>query len=115
VLAAILLLAVPAVDGTGRLIWPLFLAMGGVMGAIYTLSLTLLGDRFEAAELTPANTTFVATFQIGLLAGPVVAGSAMQTITPDAFGWSLTVPLLLLAASCVIVIMRTPRDGPRPA
>jgi MFS family permease len=114
-LAAILLLAVPAVQGSNGLIWPVFLVMGGMMGAIYTLSLTLLGERFEPAELTPANTTFVATFQIGLLAGPLLVGAAMRGIAPNAFGWSLALPLLLLVACCVIVAWRASRGGQRPA
>ena len=36
---------VPTVVGTPVLLWPLLVLLGGLMGGLYTLSLTLVGER----------------------------------------------------------------------
>ena len=50
------------------------------MGALYTLSLARLGDRFRPTELTRANTAFVMIFHVGLLLGPASVGAAMRGV-----------------------------------
>ena len=71
-------LMVSSVVAVPALLWPLLVLLGGVMGGLYTLALTLVGERFRGADLTQANTAFVMTFQLGAIAGPPYAGALMQ-------------------------------------
>jgi MFS family permease len=89
---------VPAAVGTPALLWPLLVLLGGLMGGLYTLSLTLVGERFRGADLTQANTAFVMTFQLGTIAGPPYSGALMQLLGAASFPWTLLPPLALLAA-----------------
>jgi MFS family permease len=50
---------------------------GGTSFGLYTLSLAELGERSRLAELAAANTAFVMVYEVGSLAGPVIAGAAM--------------------------------------
>jgi MFS family permease len=94
--------AVPA------LLWPLLVLLGGVMGGLYTLSLTLVGERFRGADLTQANTAFVMTFQLGAIVGPPYAGALMQPAATAGFPLALALPPLLLAAALLAHGRRQP-------
>lgn len=96
-----LLLLDPAVRA-GWPAWPLLLLGGGTMGAFYTLSLVLVGERFRASELVRANAAFVASFQLGLLLGPALVGATMGAFGPGTFGW----PLACAASALGIAILR---------
>lgn len=108
-----LVLLDPAVR-TGWLAWPLLLLGGGVMGAFYTLSLTLIGERFEAQELMRANAAFVVSFQLGLLLGPAAVGLALQEAGPAAFAWPLAAAVLVLLAAVLTAVRRLDRRRPAP-
>lgn len=58
-------------------LWPLMLIMGGSLGALYTLSLGLLGAAFRGAELTIANTVFIMALEAGVMIGPAAGGNVM--------------------------------------
>ena len=62
-------------------LWPLLVLWGGASLGIYTVALTILGDRFEPALLTAANSAVVALYQVGAILGPPAGGVGM-----DAFG-----------------------------
>src|SRR5262249_2755304 len=62
--------------------WPLLFAWGGIVVSFYTLGVTLLGERYEAAELTAANALFVVLYSGGSVLGPIAAGALMDTIGP---------------------------------
>lgn len=101
--AAVLgLLLVPLVVGTPGLLWPLLVVLGGAMGALYTLSLVLVGQRFRGADLTNANTAFVMTFQLGAVAGPPYVGAAMGAAGAASFPLALVPPLLGLAVALLV-------------
>lgn len=53
-------------------------ALGGALFAIYSLSLTLLGERFSGERLAEANAAFVFMYGVGALVGPPLAGLAMD-------------------------------------
>lgn len=57
-------------------------AMGGALFAIYSLSLTLLGQRFQGPRLAEANAAFVFIYGVGALIGPAVSGVAMDLWDP---------------------------------
>ncbi|MCS7266792.1 MAG: MFS transporter [Geminicoccaceae bacterium] len=109
--AGLSLLALVALDGAARsgpLIWPLLLVGGGTMGALYTLSLALLGERFAPRELVRANASFVAAFQFGLLLGPVAVGASMHGLGAETFGWTLA---LLCGALLFGAVVARARPG----
>ncbi len=105
-IAAGTLFLLPAVIGEGRLVWPLLLLMGGTTGAVYTLSLVLLGQRFSGYELALANTAFVMLIEAGMLVGPATAGFAMQLSGPRGLPLFTGLVLLVLAASAAVARRR---------
>lgn len=58
-----------------------FFVFGGIEGMIYTLGVTLIGQRFKGAELAAASTAFTTCWGVGTIIGPLVAGIGM-----DVFG-----------------------------
>jgi MFS family permease len=60
------------------LIWPVALMMGAAAYAIYTASLAILGDEFKGAELIAGAAAFAATWGIGGIIGPPIAGAALD-------------------------------------
>jgi MFS family permease len=91
------LLPLLAAGGPGAALWALLVLLGGLTGGLYTLALTLLGDRFRGADLTVANTAFVMTFQLGMIAGPPVTGAVMDLAGPvTGFPAALVPPLAAL-------------------
>lgn len=58
-------------------------ALGGALFAIYSLSLTLLGQRFSGERLAEANAAFVFMYGVGALVGPPAAGLAMDLWNPN--------------------------------
>ncbi|HFD16587.1 MAG TPA: MFS transporter [Rhodospirillales bacterium] len=108
-LAAASLFALPALIGDRRLIWPLLLVMGGATGAVYTLSLVLVGQRFSGFELALANTAFVMMIEAGMLAGPAAIGLAMNGFGPEGLPVVAGLVLAFLAAAAAAAGMRSPR------
>lgn len=108
-----LLLLDPAVRA-GWAAWPLLLLSGGTMGAFYTSSLVLVGERFRPAELVRANAAFVASFQLGLLLGPTVVGATMGALGPETFGWPLALATLVLGMAVLRFEARLDRVASAP-
>jgi MFS family permease len=90
---------VPATIDSPVVLWPLLVALGGVMGGLYTLSLALVGERFRGADLTRANTAFVMTFQLGAIVGPPYSGAVMHAAGMASFPLALVPPLAVLAVA----------------
>jgi MFS family permease len=111
VAAALGLLLVPVAVGAPTLLWALLVLLGGTMGGLYTLSLTLIGERFRGADLAKANTAFVMTFQIGVVAGPPYTGAVMQQAGAASFPLALVLPLLALG----VVLLTGDRTATAPA
>jgi MFS family permease len=62
---------------------PVFLALllfvwGGIVVGFYTVGLTLLGERYQGADLGAANAAFIALYGWGALIGPAFGGIAMD-------------------------------------
>ena len=75
-------LAIPAVSGSIWTFAPTLFVFGGVVVGLYTVGLTLLGERFRGADLASANSAFVLMYSVGALAGPPVSGYAMELWDP---------------------------------
>jgi MFS family permease len=73
---------------TGGGLWPLMAAAffaGGVTPPLYALLLAFTNDALSAADMPAASGGLVFTFGLGAIAGPLVAGWAMQELGPYAF------------------------------
>ena len=66
-------------------LWSVVVAWGGTMGATFTVGLTLVGERFRGVELVAANAVYSFLFGLGGLAGPLLAGAAMDRFGPPGF------------------------------
>ena len=95
--------ALPFVLGAPALLWPLLFVWGGTVVGLYTVGLTLLGQRFRLADLAGANVAFVMIFEVGSVVGPSLAGGAMELWDPHGL---LLVPALACAAFLVITERR---------
>lgn len=100
----------PMVGAPGPLLWILLFLWGGVLFAVYTVALGLLGDRFPPAHLAAANTVFVMVYNLGSFSGPVVAGAAMDLWSKHGMAATIGVSAALLMTA---VLWRGPREGQR--
>jgi MFS family permease len=96
------MLALPLLARFEVLLWPTLLLLGGVVGAIYTLALVLIGESFRGMDLALANTAFVIMIQLGATVGPGYAGGAMSLIGPH----GLPLALGLVTAALLLAVVR---------
>ena len=89
--------ALPQLIETGAFLWPALLIWGGASIGLYTLGLTILGDRFAPAEIAGANAAFVAFFEAGSMLGPIAGGAGMDLAGGQGY-------LLVLAAAAAAFI-----------
>jgi MFS family permease len=64
------------------LFYLLLLLWGGVILGIYTIGLTMLGERFQGEILASANAGFILLYCMGLLIGPAGEGMALDAWNP---------------------------------
>jgi MFS family permease len=76
-------LILPFVLDQPPLLWTLLFIWGGTLLGIYTVGLSLLGQTSSAGALAAANAAFIVAYEIGSIAGPVIAGVAMDAIGPN--------------------------------
>lgn len=76
-------------------LWGLISLWGGSMGAIFTVGITLLGQRFRGIELIGANAVFSLLFGVGGMVGPLIVGTAMSETGPSGFTISLVTVVLM--------------------
>ena len=71
---------------------------GGALGALYTMSLVILGRQFRGADLSAASAMLAVMFCVGAFLWPSVGGSAMDRFGADAMPVSLIVAYALFLA-----------------
>jgi MFS family permease len=81
---------------TSWLVWPLVIVLGTSAFAVYTVALVMLGDRFDGADLIAGSAAFAATWGIGGIIGPPIAGAALDAFGPVAIPLSLAAIYLIL-------------------
>jgi MFS family permease len=79
-------------------IWPLILVLGTTAMAIYTVALTMLGERFDGSDLIAGSAAFGAMWGIGGIIGPPIAGAALDAFGPNAIPLSLAAVYVILLA-----------------
>lgn len=81
--------------GPGLLLWSVIVLWGGAIGAVFTVGITLLGQRFRSVDLVAANAVFSLLFGIGGMAGPLMVGMSMDEFGPHGFVGSLFIAVIL--------------------
>lgn len=76
-------------------LWPLLVLWGGASLGIYTVALTILGDRFGPALLPAANAAVVALYQVGAILGPPAGGAGMDAFGNEGLMWVVAGAALL--------------------
>jgi MFS family permease len=83
---------------TPPLMYALLFVWGGLILGIYSIGLTLIGERFKGIELPTANAAFVLLYSLGLLLGPSAEGVALDLWNPNGL-------LVVLGAICAGYVM----------
>lgn len=96
----------PFVGASPWAMWPLLVLWGGIAFGIYTVGLTMLGQRFAAGDMARANAAFVMIYTFGSLIGPPVSGAAMDIFGGRGLGWSLAAAYGLCALAIVVMHRR---------
>ena len=96
IVGASAIVALPFVHGS-LLVMPLVFIFGGIASGLYTVGLTLLGERIKGADLAAANAAFVMMYNFGGLAGPAIGGTGMQVIPPHGLPFAFTIITLTFA------------------
>lgn len=78
----------------------LLFVWGGVTGALYTIGLAHLAARFSGSDLASANSAFIFCYALGMLAGPALAGLAMDLWNPHGFAGAMALFAALYAVLC---------------
>ena len=86
-------LFLPFFVGRPFVFFAMLFMFGGLVGGLYTLSLTLIGETFQDANLTAANALFLMLYSFGSLVGPVAGGISMDIWDPH----GLAVSMILLS------------------
>ena len=75
----------------------------GLIFCIYTLSLSLLSERYKGERLIAANASFIIIFEISSLSGPIIAGKMIDLSIR--FGLSI----FLISAGTMYLLVSTIR------
>lgn len=86
----------------GWLLWLVLFLWGGLFSGVYTTALVILGERFRGAALTTGNAAFGFLWGLGSLAGPAVAGAAMDLWDPHGLPATLGAVSILFVALALI-------------
>jgi MFS family permease len=80
-------LLVPVVHGMPWIFWPLLFIWGGMAYGIFTVSLSIMGSRYQGAALVSASAAAGAVWGVGGLLGPLTGGIAMDAVGPHGLMW----------------------------
>lgn len=83
---------------------PVLFFFGGTVTGLYTVGLTMLGDRFKGADLAAANSAFIMLYSVGALFSPPIAGFAIDLWNPAGLSYFLTV---ICGIYLVVVVIRS--------
>ncbi|MGZ6009380.1 MAG: MFS transporter, partial [Rhizomicrobium sp.] len=97
----------PFAIATPILTYLLLFFWGGIIMGVYTIGLTLLGERFKGRDLASANATYVMLYAIGLLSGPMVEGVALDAWNPHGL-----MAVLALISVFYVIFLTVSRQTP---
>ena len=82
-------IAIPFMGNSLPALSVLLVVWGGIIAGLYTVGLTHLGARFTGADLASANAAFAMMYSLGMLAGPLSMGAALNTGYPAAMPYTI--------------------------
>ncbi|MGF1463041.1 MAG: MFS transporter [Maricaulaceae bacterium] len=97
--AAVAPLLMPLAQAWTPALYALAFVYGGMAVGLYTLGLSLLGDRFKGGAMAAANASFVFLYGVGSLASPALGGYGIDAWNPHG------VLLVLSGFALVLVIV----------
>ena len=77
-----LILGVALPFANSALVWPIVFLWGGAAVAIYSIGLTIMGQRFQGAEMAAGSAMLILMLSMGNVIGPFAAGMAMDIWDP---------------------------------
>ena len=60
------------------------------ISGIFSISLTMLGERYSASQVAGATAILVMVFEVGSLTGPLIGGRVMDIVGPMGFIYTIT-------------------------
>jgi MFS family permease len=90
------------------LMWPVLFVWGGTITGMYTVALTMLGQKYTGLALASANAALIVAYNAGAMGGPPVLGQAMDLLDPNGLVYGLAGFFLLF----VIANLLVPRERP---
>ena len=83
---------------------------GGISLGLYTVGLTLLGNRFQSGGMAAANAAFILIWELGTLSGGPLAGTAIALM--GAVGFPLVTTSAMMAVALITVWRRGDEAAP---
>ena len=96
-------MCLPLVINKGFLMWVMLFLWGGVFAGLYTVVMTIIGQRFRGMELVVANISIGILWGLGSLTGPSLTGFAMDLWDPHGL------VVVFVTASLVFVVFSCTR------
>jgi MFS family permease len=96
------LLLLPALESGGPLLWLFGFVFGGAVTGLYTVTMYLSGAAARPGELLSLIMAVTLFYTFGSIAGPVIAGWAMEQMPPHGLPVSLSGASLLVIAAMVL-------------
>ena len=78
-------------------LWPVVFCWGGFSLGVYTVTMTLAGDRFKGTRLAQAMAVFGILWGMGALLGPAVGGAIMDLAGPHGLPVGLSAAAIAFA------------------
>jgi MFS family permease len=97
------------VGGPG--LWPVALLFGSAAFVPYTIALTVLGDKFKGPDLIAGSAAIAIMWGFGGIAGPPLAGLAIDGFGIDAVPVALALPFAILLAVLALARGRLVREA----
>ena len=93
------------------LMWPLLFVWGGTITGMYTVALTMLGQKYTGLALASANAALIVAYNAGAMGGPPLLGQAMDLVDPDGLAYGLAGFFVIF----VIANLLVPRERSAPS
>lgn len=90
----------PFIITTPEIFFPMLFLFGGIVSGLYTVGLTLVGERFRGANITAANALFLIFYSLGSFSGPIVGGVSMDIWDPH----GLAVSMIMLSGAYALFL-----------
>jgi MFS family permease len=82
IVAILAVMIFPVAIGSAWLLWPTALIYGCTVGSLWAVSLILVGERYQGADVAAANMARGVLYGLGAFAGPSMAGFAFELWKP---------------------------------